>query len=169
MDDVTANRAQQADIYGAPLGDILGHCAAVLGLRQQGLAGLLGLSAPMLSQLMTGHRIKIANPTAAERLRLLVDLVGQVDAGELTPEAVVERMQGTVVASPLTATSTRGDRDPLSDEVQAIFRATASAGDYLAAAQLLEASHPDIAELLRVYGTERADRARDHTQRLRRG
>ena len=46
------------------LGDVLDRCRAVLGLNQSRLAALLGISAPMLSQVMSAQRIKIGNPNA---------------------------------------------------------------------------------------------------------
>lgn len=164
VDDVSANRAQQAALYGAPLGEVIGHCAGVLGLRQQEVAALLGLSAPMVSQLMSARRIKIANPVAAERLRTMVELVAQVDDGLLDADEVLARMHQP--AAPLTSTTRAAQT---SDEVQALFRATASAADYLQAAQRLDEDFPGIATLLRIYGTERADRAQEYTLRLQRG
>lgn len=168
VDDVSANRAQQAALYGAPLGEVIGHCAGVLGLRQQEVAALLGLSAPMVSQLMSARRIKIANPVAAERLRTMVELVAQVDDGLLDADEVLARMHQP--AAPLTSTTRTSARAAqTSDEVQALFRTTASAADYLQAAQRLDDDFPGIATLLRIYGTERADRAQEHTLRLQRG
>ncbi|WP_394277219.1 DNA-binding protein [Luteococcus sp.] len=168
MDDVSANRAQQAALYGAPLGEVIGHCAGVLGLRQQEVAALLGLSAPMVSQLMSARRIKIANPVAAERLRMMVELVAQVDDGLLDVEEAMARMNEPT--APLTSTTRTGTRAAqTSDEVQALFRATASAADYLEAARRLDDDFPGIATLLRVYGTERADRAQEHTLHLLQG
>ncbi|GAB2475807.1 DNA-binding protein [Luteococcus sediminum] len=168
MDDVSANRAQQAALYGAPLGEVIGHCAGVLGLRQQEVAALLGLSAPMVSQLMSARRIKIANPVAAERLRMMVELVAQVDDGLLDVEEAMARMNEPT--APLTSTTRTGTRAAqTSDEVQALFRATAPAADYLEAARRLDDDFPGIATLLRVYGTERADRAQEHTLHLLQG
>ncbi|MEL4503825.1 DNA-binding protein [Luteococcus sp. H138] len=165
MDEVAQNRAQQAALYGAPLNEVLGHCAASLGVTQSALAGLLGISAPMVSQLINGHRIKIANPAAAQRLRQLSELVAEVDAGRLRADEVAGLMQATG-PSPLTMTQTR--QRTVAVEVQELFRGAASAADYLDAAKKLRGEHPEIAELLLVYGTERADRAEALTQRLQR-
>ena len=39
------------------------------------------------------------------------------------------------------------------------LRATAAAGDFIGAANAIRDEHPDVAELLVVYGAERADTA----------
>ncbi|GAB2475744.1 DNA-binding protein [Luteococcus sediminum] len=166
MDETEHTRAQQAELYGAPLADILGHCAAVLGLNQGGIASLLGISAPMVSQLINGHRIKIANPTAAARLRQVEEAVAEVEAGRLTVEQALTQLRSQPAAA-LTGTLTRSRS--LGAEVQELFRAAAPATDYLAAAERLAEDLPAVAELLRVYGAERTDRAEALTQRLRAG
>jgi len=57
-DAVTRNVERQIEWYGEPLGDRFGRLLARLSLSQAQLAGVLGLSAPMLSQLMSGQRSK---------------------------------------------------------------------------------------------------------------
>ncbi len=159
----SVNRAEQARIYGAPLSEILGHCAAVLDVSRASLAGLLGISAPMLSQLMNARRIKIANPAAAERLRGLVDITARVDAGELSAVRARELLEASAESHvPLTQATARHTR-PVSASIQEVFRGVASAGDYLRAAERLEPDYPAVAELLRVFGAEKADIAARYT------
>jgi hypothetical protein len=79
--------------YGEPLGDLFGRLISELGLNQARLAGLLGLSAPMLSQLMNGRRAKIGNPIVVQRLQALQDLAAQLAAGRLGPEEATARME----------------------------------------------------------------------------
>lgn len=55
-------RELQRNWYGEPLGALFRRLIDDLGLNQARLAGVLGLSAPMLSQLMSGQRAKIGNP-----------------------------------------------------------------------------------------------------------
>ena len=65
---------QQRALYGASLAQLTGDVMASFGLSQAALARILGLSAPMLSQLISGHRVKIGNPAAVHRLQALVAL-----------------------------------------------------------------------------------------------
>ena len=74
-DTVARNRALQAEWYGEPLGDRIRPLLDRLGMSQSGLAGVLGLSAPMLSQLMSGRRAKISNPAVLHRLMAVEELV----------------------------------------------------------------------------------------------
>src|SRR4051812_50089730 len=74
-------RELQRNWYGEPLGALFRKLIDDLGLNQARLAGVLGLSAPMLSQLMSGQRAKIGNPAVVQRVQLLQDLAGQVAGG----------------------------------------------------------------------------------------
>ena len=81
-----ANREKQRELYGAPLADIAARITSGLGLTQGRLAAVMGVSAPMLSQLLSGHRTKLGNPAAVTRLAALNDLVDVASAltrGEL--------------------------------------------------------------------------------------
>jgi hypothetical protein len=70
-------REQQRALYGEPLGDLVSRVAAGLQLTQGRLAETIGLSAPMLSQLVSGQRVKIGNPAVVHRLRALVRLLNE--------------------------------------------------------------------------------------------
>lgn len=83
---------QQRTLYGAPLSQLAGTVRSSLGLTQGRLADVLGLSAPMFSQLLSGQRIKIGNPAVVRRLQLLLDLAN--DASGLPPEEVEARLAG---------------------------------------------------------------------------
>ncbi len=83
-------REQQRALYGLPLGELCAQVMVGLGLTQGRLAEALGLSAPMLSQLMTGQRVKIGNPAVVHRLQLLLELVQ--DAADLSLQEVAERI-----------------------------------------------------------------------------
>src|SRR4051812_32479899 len=52
---------QQVDIYGETWADRLGRLLRAYNLSQAKLASVIGLSAPMLSQLISGQRVKISN------------------------------------------------------------------------------------------------------------
>lgn len=75
----------------APLSDVFKRCGQALGLNQSELARLLGISAPMLSQLINARRIKIANPVAAARLTRMVSLADEVRTGLLTAADAIGR------------------------------------------------------------------------------
>lgn len=165
---VAQTRARQIELYGEPLQDVLGRCARALNLTQARVSELLGISAPMLSQLINGHRIKIGNPAAAQRLQWMTQISHQVEAGTLSlPDALAE-LQRNADSSEALGTTTGAPRRTrhLATEIQEICRRTASAADYLAAAELVRARHPEIAEFLTIYGAERADRAIRHTDLL---
>lgn len=159
-------REAQAEIYGEPLGDILARCGRVLRLNQAQLAAVLGISAPMLSQLINARRVKIGNPVAAQRLQVMHDAVENVERGDLTVEEALGRI-ALVHGGGEILTTRRSTRDDIVGEIQDLFRRVASAQDHLAAASLLDAAHPEIAELLRTYGAGRTDEAREHLTRRR--
>jgi len=83
------NRAEQTRLYGAPLGDLLGDVSDALEISQSRLARLLGVSAPMVSQLASGHRVKIGNPTAVVRLQRMIELSREVHTGWMNAETAL--------------------------------------------------------------------------------
>ncbi len=85
------NIEHQRRLYGEPLADICGRLQERFRMTQAGLAGVLGLSAPMLSQLLSGHRAKIGNPAVLGRLQALIML--SEDSAALTPAQVLERIE----------------------------------------------------------------------------
>ncbi len=80
---LVAAREQQRELYGRPLGELVHQLTADLRITQGRLAGVLGVSAPMLSQLASGQRVKFGNPAVVGRLQGLIDLAAR--AGSLTP------------------------------------------------------------------------------------
>ena len=185
-DTIARNRALQAEWYGEPLGDRVRPLLGRLGMSQSGLAGVLGLSAPMLSQLMSGQRAKISNPAVLHRLMAVEDLVAGPGFDALTAaglQARLEEIKGE------TAATTSGMRGAVSGRVptgpvpagpegaaeraaaeparlvQALLREVASAAEIEAAAGLVAGRFPDLAEVLRVYGTGRTSEAEAHFAR----
>src|SRR4051812_2493522 len=69
-------RAQQAALYGEPLNVRFGRVLEAFGIPQSRLAAVIGLSAPMLSQLASAQRVKISNPAVYARLLRLEELAG---------------------------------------------------------------------------------------------
>lgn len=101
--DTAQRLAQQQAIYGTPLSRRFGELMAAYRLSQRSLARVLGLSAPMLSQLINAQRIKIGNPAVYERFIMLE---------ERQDEADLQRVLDEVQASEpvLTTHSTRSRR-----------------------------------------------------------
>ncbi len=100
-----ANRQKQRELYGAPLADIAARITAALGLTQGRLAAVMGVSAPMLSQLLSGHRTKLGNPAAVTRLAALNDLAdvaSSLTRGELEARlASIQESHVTLTATPV--------------------------------------------------------------------
>src|SRR3954447_26387619 len=86
-------RELQRSWYGEPLGDLFRRLIADLGLNQARLATVLGLSAPMLSQLMSGQRAKSDTPAVVQRLQALQELAAQVADGTATAADAAARME----------------------------------------------------------------------------
>lgn len=169
QDDPAARaRELQRGWYGEPLGELFRRLITELGLNQSRLAGVLGLSAPMLSQLMSGQRAKIGNPVVTQRLQALTALAARVADGEVGDEEARARMEeirlGT--GSPVLVTTSQPTVVPsgrrVVREIQSLLRTLASAEEAVAAADLLAPSHPGLAEFLRVYGAGRTDEAVAH-------
>src|SRR4051812_42317943 len=68
---VQRNLALQREWYGEPLGDRVRRLVVAFDISQAYLADVLGISAPMLSQVMSGRRAKIGNPAVLARLIML--------------------------------------------------------------------------------------------------
>lgn len=98
MDDILA---QQRAMYGSTLAERFGAMMDHYGLSQRSLATVLGLSAPMLSQLISGRRIKIGNPAVYGRLLMLEGRVHENDI-----QLVLQQVSD---ADPATATHSVSD------------------------------------------------------------
>ncbi|QKW34181.1 XRE family transcriptional regulator [Actinomadura sp. NAK00032] len=184
-DTVARNRALQIEWYGEPLGDRVRPLLDRLGLSQSGLAGVLGLSAPMLSQLMSAQRAKISNPAVLHRLMAVEEFVADPELGALPPDAVKARLEEIRGEAAPTTSGMRMTADDGPGEspkgapaqgagrqageparlVQALLREVASAAEIDAAADLIADRFPELAEVLRVYGTGRTSEAEAHFAR----
>lgn len=120
-------------------------------VSQAQLAEVLGISAPMLSQVMSGRRAKIGNPVVLARLIML-------ERKTLTPEvagggkdALRDALEDVKNSQPTVTMDTvpvRGDEA----RVLATLRDVAEDEDLLAAATRLDDDFPAIADLLRRAG-----------------
>jgi transcriptional regulator with XRE-family HTH domain len=106
-DTVVRNRVLQTEWYGEPLGDRVRRLLGRLGLSQSALAGILGLSAPMLSQLMSAQRAKISNPTVLHRLLAAEELAADPGFGALPVAEVKERLREIGAESAATTSGLR--------------------------------------------------------------
>jgi transcriptional regulator with XRE-family HTH domain len=162
------NRELQAEVYGDPLRKVLGRVGEQLGLTQARIASVLGLSPPMLSQLISGHRIKIGNPVAGQRLQALLALGAEVAAGRV-PQTEVEARLADIgrrsgLATQTTTTGSTPSATGLARAMQNLFRAVAGAEELLDAAAMIQLKYPEIADLLRVYGAGRTSDAIAHLE-----
>lgn len=171
-DNVDRNRRLQAEWYGGPLGDQFRWLTQRLGITQAGLAQVLGLSPPMLSQLMSGRRAKISNPVVLNRLLAVEELARDPAFGTLTHDAIAERLARIQAESTTISSGVRMSPAPAHPTVeeparalQSLLRAVASAAEIEAAAALLDAGFPDLATVLRVYGNGRTADAQQHFAR----
>ena len=89
---------RQVDIYGLSWADRLGRLMATYRLSQAKLAAVIGLSPPMVSQLISGQRVKISNPAVYGRVVRLEELAQSpaVVGGTVTD---IERVLADVTAS----------------------------------------------------------------------
>lgn len=149
-DEVARNRDAQARLYGLPLQDLLRRYGSVLGLTQARLADLLGVSAPMLSQLANGRRVRFGNPASVQRLQVLHTVVSEVEAGRIDGREGIRRVEANRSADVFTVTSPT--EDSAWEAVRGVLAATAPPEEHRAAARLLEAAHPAIALLLLAAG-----------------
>jgi predicted XRE-type DNA-binding protein len=150
---VQRNLALQREWYGEPLGDRVRRLVVAFDISQAFLADVLGISAPMLSQVMSGRRAKIGNPAVLARLIMLERkiLVPDVAAGK--KEAMMRALEEVRISRP----SVTRDNLPVdigrNDRVAvAALRRVAEAGDLTAAANMLNGRYPELADLLRRAG-----------------
>lgn len=162
---VEENIQQQRELYGEPLGDLVRRATAPLGLTQATTAKVLGLSPAMLSHLMTGQRVKIANPIALGRLHALIDL--GATAGDLTTSRIDERLDEIRELSAELTTGTRTAAVEGGAAVRGVLRAVASGRELQRAVEALRDVAPGLAEVLEIYGSGTDDEIRAHFASIR--
>jgi transcriptional regulator with XRE-family HTH domain len=140
LDAVRRNRELQRRFYGEPLGDRLRRLLGALDVSQVVLAEALGVSSPMLSQLMSGRRAKIGSPAVLGRLVLLERRVVAGGAGR--GEAAVARLLAEVRAAQPPAPA------PAPDPYD-VLRTVAGPDELARAADTLDCGFPSLAGVLR--------------------
>lgn len=146
---VVRNVAQQREWYGEPLGDRVRRLVVAYDVSQAQLADVLGLSPPMLSQLMSGRRAKIGNPAVLARMVMLERrvLTPAVASGE--PAAIRATLDEVRESRPTLGRETLPVEENGDDTVVPALRRLAGAEELSAAAGLLQDAFPQLAELLR--------------------
>lgn len=149
---VQRNIALQREWYGEPLGDRVRRLVVAFDISQAYLAEVLGISAPMLSQVMSGRRAKIGNPLVLARLIMLERKVLTPDVAAGSKKAIHAALEDVRTARPTVGR----DNIPVgaSDDgaVLAALREVAEEENLVRAAERLDAEFPAIADLLRRAG-----------------
>ena len=147
---VQRNLALQRQWYGEPLGDRVRRLVRAFNVSQANLADTLGISAPMLSQVMSGRRAKIGNPSVLARLFMLERKVLVPDVAAGKPEAIKQALDDVRDSKPTVGRDLlRVDGSPDASAAVAALRNILSADDLSSAAELVDEEFPELADLLR--------------------
>jgi transcriptional regulator with XRE-family HTH domain len=152
---VQRNIALQREWYGEPLGDRVRRLVVAFNVSQAFLAEVLGISAPMLSQVMSGRRAKIGNPVVLARMIMLERkcLIPEVAAGR--KDALMAALEDVRDARPTVGRDNIPVGAVAEDRrVLAALRDIAEDEDLNEAAKVLDEDFPALADLLRRAGTQ---------------
>ncbi|MDV6012144.1 helix-turn-helix transcriptional regulator [Haloechinothrix sp. LS1_15] len=153
MEEISAiqkNIELQRQWYGEPLGDRVRRLIVAFDVSQAYLAEVLGISAPMLSQVMSGRRAKIGNPAVLARLIMLERKVLTPGVAAGVREAMIRAMDEVRDSTP----SVGRDDLPVHRGIEestllAVLRDIADGEDLVAASERLGGDFPVVADLLR--------------------
>jgi transcriptional regulator with XRE-family HTH domain len=153
---VQRNLALQREWYGEPLGDRVRRLVVAFNVSQAQLADVLGISAPMLSQVMSGRRAKIGNPSVLARLIMLERKVLTPDVATGAPEAL-QRALDDVRDSKPTVSRDSLPVNGMPDEAALLplLRKIIDRRELAQAADVLGEDFPALSELLRRAGRGR--------------
>ncbi len=152
---VQRNLALQREWYGEPLGDRVRRLVVAYSISQAQLADVLGISAPMLSQVMSGRRAKIGNPAVLARLVMLERKVLTPDVSTGEREAMQRALDEVRASRPTVGRGSLPVDDGTGEQVTLTFLAkTASFDELVGAAELIEDRYPKLARLLRYAARE---------------
>lgn len=150
---IQRNVEWQRQWYGEPLGDRLRRLVVAFDVSQAFLADVLGISAPMLSQVMSGRRAKIGNPAVLARLIMLERKILTPGVASGDQDAIDEAMRDVRESNPTVSRDTFPVH-PGVDEATLLgaLRDVAEDENLVEAADRLEDDFPAIADLLRRAG-----------------
>lgn len=144
------NRELQRQFYGEPLGDRMRRLIVALGVSQATLSDTLGLSPPMLSQLMSGRRAKIGTPAVLARLVMLERRVSDPAVVRGEPGAVRAALREVRDAHPRVGVVEDAVPEQRGHEIAyGMLRTLAEPDELTRAADALHSGHPSLAEFLR--------------------
>jgi transcriptional regulator with XRE-family HTH domain len=148
---LAANRERQRELYGAPLGDRVRRLTAALGISQARLARTLGLSPAMLSQLVSGRRMKIGDPAVLARLLILDQRCQGVQVPPDRPrvDALLDEVGRARWEWNGRSSVRRRERPAVDATAAAALRGVSDPARLAAAAAALGAGFPELAEVLR--------------------
>ncbi|MFD9740224.1 XRE family transcriptional regulator [Umezawaea sp. NPDC059074] len=147
---VQRNIALQREWYGEPLGDRVRRLVVAFRVSQAQLADVLGISAPMLSQVMSGRRAKIGNPSVLARMIMLERKVLTPDVATGAPDALQRALEDVRLSKP---TVSRDSLPVNAADTEAMvlsgLRRIVDRRELSQAADVLADDFPGLAELLR--------------------
>jgi transcriptional regulator with XRE-family HTH domain len=150
---VARNVALQREWYGESLGDRVRRLVVAFDVSQAQLAEVLGLSAPMLSQLMSGRRAKIGNPAVLARMVMLERrvLIPEVASGD--PAAIRTALEEVRDSRPTVSRDTlpveeRPLEEPHEVVLVGMLRALVPRAELARAAHLLQQECSSLARML---------------------
>lgn len=150
---VQRNLALQRQWYGEPLGDRVRRLVVAFRISQAQLAEVLGISAPMLSQVMSGRRAKIGNPSVLARLVMLERkvLIPGVAAGD--SDAISHALKDVRESRPSVGRDNLPVMASGDDSAWPVLREVAKSSELEAAAAMIDGHYPALAALLRRAAT----------------
>ena len=152
---VQRNVALQRQWYGEPLGDRVRRLVVAFDVSQAQLADVLGISPPMLSQLMSGRRAKIGNPAVLARMVMLERRVLTPDVASGSREAIRRALDEVRDSRPtVSSDSIPVDEGDPEDSALVALRRAAGRDELIGAAVALDGQYPAVAELLRRAAAE---------------
>jgi hypothetical protein len=101
--------AQQIALYGEPLSTRFARLLSAFAIPQSRLAAIIGLSAPMLSQLASGQRVKISNPAVLARLLSLEQLAASPTARSGDTARLQQALEQVAASRPTLTTEAAVD------------------------------------------------------------
>ncbi|MBV8931234.1 MAG: helix-turn-helix transcriptional regulator [Kutzneria sp.] len=147
---VQRNVALQREWYGEPLGDRVRRLVVAFDVSQAYLADVLGISAPMLSQVMSGRRAKIGNPAVLARLIMLERKILTPGVASGDRAAMQQALDDVRESRPAVDRDVLPVHDTRADVAAVIaLRRVARSEDLLSAADTLNGRHLWLADLLR--------------------
>ncbi|SNR44941.1 hypothetical protein SAMN06265360_10691 [Haloechinothrix alba] len=151
---IQKNIELQRQWYGEPLGDRVRRLVVAFDVSQSHLADVLGISAPMLSQVMSGRRAKIGNPAVLARLIMLERKILTPEVASGVREAMIEAMEEVRVSNPSVGRDDLPVQRGLEEStLLAVLRDITDGEDLVEAAEMLGEEFPAVADILRRAAT----------------